>query len=335
MFMNLSTTYMGIPLKNPLMAAASPLSKDLDTMKKLQDKGISCVVTYSLFEEQITHDQKEMDHFLTQGTDSFAEAMNYFPEPDAFHNINAEEYLEHLRILKENLDIPVIGSLNGVSAGGWMDYAKQIEEAGADALELNIYYIPTDPRISAQQVEAMYLTDLATVKQAINIPVAMKLSPYFSAFANLAKKLDDNGADALVLFNRFYQPDIDIENLEVVPNLQFSSPYELRLPLRWIAILYNNVNASLAATSGIHSAADVAKAVMAGADVTMLASVLLEKGVDSADNIISELTQWMADHEYDSIEQMKGSMSYKNVAEPAAFERANYMKTLQSFDPFR
>ena len=333
--MDLKTNYMGMELENPLVAAASPLSKDLDMSKKLEDEGISAIVTYSLFEEQITHEQQELDYFLAQGAESFAEALSYFPEPEAYHNVNAEEYLEHIQKLKKHVNIPIIGSLNGVSAGGWMDYAKKIEEAGADALELNIYYIPTDPRITAQQVEAMYLTDLSTVKQAINIPVAMKLSPYFSAFSNLATKLDDNGADGLVLFNRFYQPDINIDNLEVEANLQFSSSHEIRLPLRWLAILYGRVKASLAATSGAHTAEDIIKFTMAGADIVMMASVLLSEGPESVSKIKNNMIKWMEEKEYTSLSQMKGSMSYKNVAEPAAFERANYMKTLQSLESFK
>ena len=328
--MDLKTNYMGIELDSPLVAAASPLSKDLDTSKKLEDEGVSAIVTYSLFEEQITHEQQELDYFLAQGAESFSEALSYFPEPDQYHNVNAEEYLEHISKLKKHVNIPVIGSLNGVSAGGWMEYAKKIEEAGADALELNIYYIPTDPRITAQQVEAMYLTDLTTVKQSVNIPVAMKLSPFFSAFSNLASKLDENGADALVIFNRFYQPDINIDTLEVEPNLNFSSSYEIRLPLRWLAILYGRVKASLAATSGAHTAEDIVKFTMAGADVVMMASVLLSEGPKAISRIKTDLIKWMEEKEYASLNQMKGSMSYKNVAEPAAFERANYMKTLQS-----
>ena len=321
---------MGLKLKNPLVPSASPLSSGIEKAKQLEDAGASAIVMYSLFEEQITHESEELDTFLMQGAESYAEAMGYFPEPEKFHNVEAEEYLEQVASLKQSLDIPIIGSLNGVSAGGWMKYAKKIEEAGADALELNIYYIPTDPAMTAATVEAMYIEDLKTVKEQVSIPVSVKLGPFFSAPANMAKKLDEAGADALVLFNRLYQPDIDLEELEVVNDLQFSTPYELRLPLRWLAILYGHLNASLAATTGIHSAQDVLKAVMAGADVTQMASVLLEKSPSYLGTILKDLQKWMEEHEYESIEQMKGSMSYKSIAQPAAYTRANYMKTLQS-----
>jgi dihydroorotate dehydrogenase (fumarate) len=328
--MDLTTKYLGLDLKNPLIAGASPLSNNVDNVKALEDKGAAAVVMYSLFEEQITHEAQALDTFLTQGTDSYAEALSYFPEPDQFHSLGAEDYLEKIAKLKKAVDIPVIGSLNGVSAGGWMKFAEQIQQAGADALELNIYYIPTDPFLTGAEVEKVYLDDLKTVRSHIDIPVAVKLSPYFSSFANMAVKLDDTGANGLVLFNRFYQPDIDLDELEVLPDLQFSTSYELRFPLRWIAILYGKVKASLAATTGIHEATDVLKAIMAGADAVQLASVLMKKGVKQVEVILKDLKQWMTEKEYNSIEQMKGSMSYKSIAEPAAYTRANYMKTLQS-----
>ncbi len=328
--MDLSTKYLGLNLKNPVVPSASPLSNNIDTVKKLEDAGAAAVVMYSLFEEQITHESNELDTFLTHGSESFSEALSYFPQPEEFNNLDAEEYLEQVARLKSAVDIPIIGSLNGVSPGGWMKYAKKIEEAGADALELNVYYIPTDPNMTSQQVEDIYLDNLKTVKNSVKIPVAIKLSPYFSAFANMASRLDKAGADGLVLFNRFYQPDIDLEALEVVPNLIFSTSHEMRLPLRWLAILHGKIKASLAATTGIHDAKDVLKMVMAGADVTMMASILLKDGVGEISKILTDLERWMEEHEYKSISQMKGSMSYKNVAEPAAYERANYMKTLQS-----
>ncbi|MBD3226110.1 MAG: dihydroorotate dehydrogenase-like protein [Caldithrix sp.] len=328
--MDLSTTYLGLKLKNPIVPSASPLSNSVDNVKRLEDNGAAAVVMYSLFEEQITHESKEIDAFLTQGTESFGEALSYFPEPDEFHNLESEDYLEQIRKLKDAVSIPIIGSLNGVSAGGWMKYAQKMEEAGADALELNIYYIPTDPSMSAEEVESMYLNDLKTVKEHVKIPVAIKLSPYFTSFANMAKKLDENGADGLVIFNRFYQPDIDLENLEVIPDIKFSTEYELRLPLRWLAILYGNVNADLAATTGIHTGYDVLKTMMTGADVAMMTSALLERGVDHVKRVLEEIRMWMDENEYVSIEQMKGSMSYKAIAEPSAYERANYMKALQS-----
>jgi dihydroorotate dehydrogenase (fumarate) len=328
--MDLTTTYMGLALKNPIVPSASPLSKDIGTIKALEDAGAAAIVMYSLFEEQITHEQNELDHFLTQGTESFQEALSYFPQQEEF-NLGPDAYLEHIRIAKAATDIPIIGSLNGVSAGGWIDYAKKIEQAGADALELNVYYIPTDPRYNAEEIEDIYLNDLRLIKSSVSIPVAMKLSPFFSAMFHMAQRLDEAGADALVLFNRFYQPDFDLEKLEVVPALHLSTSHELRLPLRWIAILHGHVEASLAATTGIHEAQDVLKALMAGADVAMMCSALLERGVPHLKKVLKDLTQWMEEKEYDSVTQMKGSMSQRNVAEPAAFERANYMKTLNTW----
>jgi dihydroorotate dehydrogenase (fumarate) len=330
--MDLTTTYLGLKLKNPLVLAASPLSSDIAKIKRLAELGASAVVMYSLFEEQINYEIEEIDHFLNYGTESFAESLSYFPEPEEFKNLHAEEYLNHISKLKQAVDIPVIGSLNGVSTGGWMDYARKIEEAGADALELNTYYVATDTALTAEKVENLYLENLKAVKKAIKIPVAMKLSPYFSAFANMASRLDGAGANGLVLFNRFYQPDIDLNTLEVVPNLNLSSSVELRLPLRWIAILHGKVKASLAATTGIHTAEDVIKMVMVGADVTMLASALLKKGIGHIHEILDGVKTWMEEHNYDSISSMKGSMSSKSIADPAAFERANYIKTLQSFE---
>jgi len=329
--MDLSTTYLGLRLKNPIVLAASPLSRKADEVKRAQDAGASAVVMYSLFEEQINHEKQELDHFLTQGTESFAEALSYFPEPSAFYNVDCEEYLKHISALKKSLSIPVIGSLNGISRGGWMRYAKHMQDAGADALELNIYYIATHTDLTGPKVEDMYIDALKAVKEAVTIPVAIKVGPFFSAFSNFAKRLDEAGADGLVLFNRFFGPDIDLENLAVEPQLMLSTPFEMRLPLRWIAILYGNIKASLAGTTGIRNAADVIKMVMAGADVCMLASVLLEHGTDHIKTILSDMQHWMAEHDYQSLTQMKGSMSYQSVAEPAAYERANYMKTLHSY----
>jgi dihydroorotate dehydrogenase (fumarate) len=287
---------------------------------------------YSLFEEQIEHETKELNHYTTYGTESFAEALSYFPEVGEY-NLGPDEYITMIRKAKQSLGIPVIGSLNGVSPGGWISYAKKIEEAGADALELNVYYIPTDPKRTGQDVENLYVDILKQVKQTVRIPVAMKLGPFFSAMANMAARLDDAGADALVLFNRFYQPDIDLETLEVKPNVILSTPQALRLPLRWIAILHGRVKANLAATSGIHNAEDVLKMLMAGADVTQMCSSLLRNGPHHIERVLADLTQWMQEHEYVSVRQMKGSMSQKSIADPAAFERANYMKALQSFRP--
>ena len=328
--MDLSTKYMGLKLKNPLVPSASPLSKSVDMVKRLEEAGASAVVVYSLFEEQITHEAGELDHYMSYGTESFAEALNYFPEAKEF-NLGPDEYLRHLNNLKSAVDIPVIGSLNGVSAGGWLKYAKLIEEAGADALELNVYYIPANIEKDGTVIEEIYVRDLIKIKKNLKIPVAMKLSPYFSSMPNMAKKLDEAGADALVLFNRFYQPDIDLADLEVVPNLELSSSFEMRLPLRWIAILYGRIKANLAASTGIHTHEDVIKMLMAGADITCLCSELLGNGINRISEILKDLEKWMVEREYESVEQMKGSMSQKSVADPAAFERANYMKALNNY----
>ncbi len=328
--MDIKTKYLGLELKNPIVPSASPLTEDKDVAKALEDAGAAALVVHSLFEEQITSDTEELDHFLSFGTESFAEATSYFPEPTEF-KLGPEEYLNHIATLKDTVEIPVIGSINGVSAGGWVKYAKEIEEAGADALELNIYYVPTSTELTGEEVENMYVETLKAVKENLEIPVAVKLGPFFSSMANMAKKLDDAGADALVLFNRFYQPDFDLENLEVIPNIQLSSNWELRLPLRWIAILYGKVKADLAATSGVQSHTDVLKVMMAGGKVAMIASELLRKGPGRISEILDDLKLWMEEHEYESIEQMQGSLSMRSVANPAAFERANYMKTLNSF----
>ncbi|HTY60074.1 MAG TPA: dihydroorotate dehydrogenase-like protein [Bacteroidota bacterium] len=328
--MNLTTKYLGLTLKNPIVPSAGPLSHTIDGMKRLEDAGASAIVMYSLFEEQIIHDAAELNHYLTQGTESFAEAITYFPEADDY-NLGPEEYVEHIRRAKAALGIPVIGSLNGVSTGGWVKFATKIEEAGADAIELNVYYIPTDPAMTGAAVEERYLEVLRAVKGSVKIPVAIKLSPFFSSMANMAQRLDKAGADGLVLFNRFYQPDFDLEALEVTPNVILSTPHALRLPLRWVAILHGNVKASIAATSGIHTTQDVLKMLMAGADVTMMCSALLKHGAGRITEVVAELTRWMEEHEYESVSQMKGSMSQKSVADPASFERANYMKALNSY----
>jgi len=330
--MNLTTTYMGLKLKNPLVPSASPLSESVDSIRSLEDAGASAVVLYSLFEEQIVEENEALDHFLSYGTESFAEALGYFPEMEDYRT-GPEEYLDLIRKAKAAVDIPVIGSLNGVSLGGWVDYARKIEEAGADALELNVYYLPTSIDMTGAEVEKMYVDIVKYIKKNVDIPVAVKLSPYFSAMGNMAKQLSDAGADALVLFNRFYQPDIDLENLEVVPRLVLSTSYEMRLPLRWTAILYGRIAADIAITSGVHIHEDVIKGLMAGAKVTMMASALLRNGAVRIGETLEAVKVWMDEHEYESVEQMQGSMSQKNVAEPAAFERANYMKVLQSWRP--
>jgi dihydroorotate dehydrogenase (fumarate) len=330
--MDLTTTYLGMKLRTPLVPSASPLSEEIDSIRRMEDAGASAVVLSSLFEEQILLDRYELHHHLTHGAESFAEALTYVPEPDEIR-LGAEDYLERIRKAKEAVAIPIIASLNGVSIGGWTDYANLIQEAGADALELNIYYIPTDPTLSGAEVEQTYLDILTMVKSLVTIPVAVKLSPFFSNLANMARRLDEAGADGLVLFNRFYQPDIDLDSLTVRPNVILSTPHALRLPLRWIAILYGRVRADLAATSGVHTAQDVVKMLMAGADVTMLCSVLLRHGVGHIRSIEQGLRQWMEDREYESVGQMRGSMSQIHCANPGEFERAQYVRALHSFKP--
>ncbi len=330
---DLTTTYLGLQLKNPLVASASPLSKKMDSVRRIEDAGAAALVMYSLFEEQITHDSQELDHYLERGTHSFAESLSYFPDLN-YLNLGTEPYLEHLHKIKQEVSIPVIGSLNGISSGGWVEYAHRIEQAGADALELNIYYLPTDPDITGAELEDDYVQLVRDVRAKVKLPIAVKLSPYFTALPNLAKRIVAAGADALVLFNRFYQPDFDLEELEVVPNLVLSTSHELRLPLRWIAILYGRIQADFALTSGVHTAQDVLKAMMAGANVAMMTSTLLENGVGRIMHILTDLQEWMEEHEYESIEQMRGSMSQQAVTEPAAFERANYIKALNTFDQY-
>ena len=330
--MNLTTTYLGLNLRTPLVPSASPLSEEIDDIKKMEDAGAPAVVLYSLFEEQLRQERAELVHHLEHGTESFAEALTYFPEPESF-NLGPEEYLKHIARAKQAVRIPVIASLNGSSVGGWTRYAKLIQQAGADALELNIYQIPTDTDGAPANVEQGYLEILGAVKSCVSIPVAVKLSAFFTNFAWMAKRLDDAGASGLVLFNRFYQPDIDLESLEVRPNILLSTPMAMRLPLRWIAILHGRLRASLAATSGIHRASDVLKMLMAGADVTMLCSVLLRHGIQQIRVIERELVAWMEEHEYESVAQLKGSLSQKNCPAPSSFERAQYMRAISSYHP--
>jgi len=327
---DLSTTYLGLNLKNPLVASASPLSKKLDRAKKLEEAGIAAIVMYSLFEEQIIHESLELDHYLNRGSESFAEALSYLPD-GGMYAIKPEKYLNQVAGLKKALKIPVIGSLNGVSKGGWTGYARKIEEAGADALELNLYFIPTDLDMKSNDIEDMQVELVAEVKSAIKIPLAVKISPFVTSIPNFAKRLVDAGADGLVLFNRFYQPDFDLDELEIVHSLDLSTSSDLRLPLRWISILHGKVEADFALTSGIHTHKDVLKAMMAGAKVAMTASNLLHYGEQAIGHVLSDLEAWMKEREYESIQQMQGSMSQKSVKEPAAFERANYMKVLGSF----
>ncbi len=330
--MSLATTYMGLNLTSPVVPSASPLSEEIGNLKRMEDAGAAAVVLHSLFEEQLVLEELELHHRTTQGTQMFQEALTYFPEPEEY-KLGPDEYLEHIRKAKEAVEIPIIASLNGSSIGGWTEYAKQMQDAGADALELNIYRIPTDPAVSGNEIEKTYLEILKAVKARVSIPVAVKLSPFFSNMASMAKQLDDAGADALVLFNRFYQPDIDLDELEVSPHILLSTPQALRLPMRWIAILYGRINADLAATSGIHWGRDVIKVIMAGASVAQVCSALLKNGIDHLRVILQAVHEWMEKNEYESIQQMKGSMSQVKCPDPAAFERAQYMRALTTYRP--
>jgi dihydroorotate dehydrogenase (fumarate) len=329
--MDLSTTYLGLKLRSPLVpSAAAPLTDDIGNIKRMEDHGAAAVVLYSLFEEQLRLERSELNYHLTHGTESFPEALTYFPEPAEFH-VGPEQYLKHIAKAKAAVNLPIIASLNGSTPGGWTDYAKKIQQAGADALELNIYSIPTDVDLTAAEVESEYVEIVKAVKSAITIPVAVKLSPFFTNFAHVAKRLVDAGANGLVLFNRFYQPDIDLETLEVTPNILFSTPMAMRLPLRWVAILHGRVPASLAATSGIHRAADVLKMLMVGADVTCLCSAIIRHGTSHIAAIESEMKTWMEQHEYESVQQLKGSLSQRKCDDPSAYERAQYMRAISSF----
>lgn len=329
--MDLTTTYLGLQLRSPLVVgAAAPLTEDIDNIKRIEDAGAAAVVLHSLFEEQLRQERYELHHHLTYGTESYAEALTYFPEPEIFH-VGSEEYLNHIQQAKRTVDIPIIASLNGSTLGGWIDYAQQIQQAGADALELNIYSVPTDLELTSIQIEQNYLDILRAVKAAVNIPVAVKLSPFFSNMANMAHQLTNAGADALVLFNRFYQPDINLEELEVKPHVLLSTPQAMRLPMRWIAILYSRIAADLAATGGIHKSTDVLKMLMAGAKITLLVSVLLRHGIEQMHEIEQGMRDWMTEHEYESVKQMQGSMSQLNCPDKSAFERAQYMKAIQTY----
>jgi dihydroorotate dehydrogenase (fumarate) len=328
--MDLSTTYLGLKLKNPLVPSASPLSEDLGNIRKMEDCGASALVLHSLFEEQIKGEADDVNLGLSQGAESYAEALSYFPEPAAF-KFGPDEYLEHIARVKQAVKIPVIASLNGASVGGWTDYAKQIQQAGADAIELNIYYIPTDPETPGDKVEQVYVDIVKAVKAVVTVPVAVKLNPYFSSLGHMAKRLDAAGANGLVLFNRFYQPDINLTTLEVEHTVLLSTAQARRLPLRWIAILYGRIKADLAATSGVHSAQDVLKMLMAGAKVTMFCSALMKHGIEHLKVVEREMQLWMQEHEYESVRQMQGSVSQLKCPDPSAFERAQYMKVLKTF----
>jgi len=328
---DLSTTYLGLKLKSPLAPSSSPLMQKIDNLKRMEEAGAAAVVLHSLFEEQIVRESEGLDASLEQSTYRFAEALTFFPDLQNY-NVGPDGYLEHIRKAKAAVSIPVIANLNGVSTGGWLKYAQKIQQAGADALELNMYYIAADPAQTSTQIEQMYIDLLRDIRAAVSLPIAVKLSLHFSAFANMAQRLDQAGANGLVLFNRFYQPDLDLENLKVVPNLELSTSDLLRVRLRWIALLYGRIKADLAVTGGVHTAEDVLKAMMAGAKIAMMTSALLRNGIDHIRVVRADLVKWMEEHEYVSIEQMQGSMSQKAVAQPAAFERANYMKVLQSYE---
>ncbi|NJK99004.1 MAG: dihydroorotate dehydrogenase-like protein [Spirulinaceae cyanobacterium RM2_2_10] len=331
--MDISTTYLGLDLRSPLIpSAAAPLSENIDTIKQLEDAGAAAIVLHSVFEEQLKQEQYELEHHLSYGTESFAEALTYFPEPETFH-VGPEVYLDHIREAKQAIDIPVIASLNGSSLGGWTHFAKLIQEAGADALELNIYSIPTDMHKTSAQVEQDYLDIATAVRSEVTIPVALKLSPFFSNMAYMAKRLDDLGINGLVLFNRFYQPDIDLEELIVRPNILLSSAQDMRLPMRWIAILYGRINADLASTSGVMHGRDVVKMLMSGAKATQVCSALLRHGIPYLQTLEAELKHWMEEHEYESVQLMQGSMSQINCPDESSFERVQYMKGIQSYQP--
>ncbi len=327
----LKTKYMGLEVSSPLVASSSALSKKLDHIKQMEDAGLGAVVLYSLFEEEIEHETLALNHFLVRGTDSFAEALTYFPDLGQY-NVGPEKYLQLINQAKEAVRIPVIGSLNGVTSGGWIKYAKLMQDAGADALELNMYFLPTDARLTAEELEKEQIELVSQVRKAIKIPLAVKLSPFYTSLPNFAHSLSQAGANTLVLFNRFYQPSLDIEELSVVPWLDLSTSADLLLPLRWIAILYERLPLQYALTSGVHSGQDAVKALMAGAQVAMTASALVQGGIGAAAGILAELENWMDEHEYQSVDQMRGALSQKSVAEPAAFERANYMKALTLYD---
>jgi dihydroorotate dehydrogenase (fumarate) len=328
---DLKTNYLGLNLKNPLLASASPLSKKLANIKKMEDAGIAGVVLYSLFEEEISRESIALDYFLSRETESFAEALTYFPDLDNY-NVGPDKYLELISRAKESTQIPIIGSLNGISNSGWVKYAKLIEQAGADALELNIYYVSTDLGMTATKLEEVNIELVKNIREEIKIPLAVKLSPFFTSFSNFASDLASAGVDGLVLFNRFYQPDIDITDMQVKPALQLSNSSDLLLPLRWIAILYKKVNSDLALTSGIHSGEDMVKALMAGATVVMSASEIIDKGIDRAKTMLREFSNWLDINEYESVTSLRGVLSQRSIAQPAAFERANYMKALTLFD---
>ncbi|HEV2351910.1 MAG TPA: dihydroorotate dehydrogenase-like protein [Terriglobia bacterium] len=327
---DLTTTYLGLTLKNPVVVSASPLQKDLGNIRQMEDCGAAAIVMHSLFEEQIDVEGRELNRYMEQGTESYAESLSYLPDMETY-NLGPEGYLEHLSRVKNSVGIPVIGSLNGVSRGGWTRYARMMEEAGADAIELNTYYLETDPKVTGAEVEQMYCDLVTELRASVKIPLAAKLSPMFSSMPNIARRLDQLGMNALVLFNRFYQPDFDLEKLEVVQSLVLSQSYELLPRLNWVAILFGHIAADLAVTGGVHSGIDVLKCMMAGARVAMTTSALLRNGINHISKILEETSLWMEEHEYVSIRQMQGSMARQSVSDASAFERVNYMHVLSSY----
>ena len=328
--MKLNTSYLGLSLRSPLVASASPLWENVDNIRRAEEAGAGAVVLFSLYEEQIRREREAVDHYISYGAESFAEAISYVPQPVQYH-VGPDAYLDLIRRAKAAVSIPVIASLNGATVGGWTRYARRMQEAGADALELNVYYIPTDPALSGAQVEDTYGEILTAVKAAVSIPVAIKLSPYFSNMAAMARRLDELGTDGLVLFNRFYQPDIDLETLEVRPNVLLSTPQDLRLPLTWIGILYGRLRADMAASSGAHTGADALKLLLCGATVVMMTSALLRHGPGHLRTVLDEMTGWMREREYESVDQLRGSVSQMHAEDPSAFERAQYMRALTTY----
>lgn len=329
---DLSTNYLGLELKNPLVPSSSPLSKHLDSARRLEDAGAAALVMHSLFEEKIEEEDERLARFFHQQSIGHGEAESFHPVPDSYMSYE-EKYLEHLASLKGALGIPVIASLNGTTDGGWVNYASELEKAGADALELNVYYIPASPNEDCCQVEQRYLDVLTAVREQVSIPIAMKLSPQFSSLVHFATRLEEAGANGLVLFNRFYQPDIDLESLEVTPQLELSNSEESLLRIRWLAILHGRLNCSLAITGGVHNARDVLKSLLAGADIAHMCSALLRRGPGHLAVVLRALEEWLEEREYESVTQLKGSVSQRTATDSAAFLRANYVNVLDSYQP--
>jgi dihydroorotate dehydrogenase (fumarate) len=332
--MDLTTRYLGLSLKSPLVAGASPLTGEVDNIRRLEDLGAGAVVLPSIFEEQIERDEQLIEHMGTIGVDSYPEALTYFPAA-ASYRIGPAHYLDVLHHAAAATDIPIVGSLNGITDHGWVNYAGQMEQAGAAALELNIYFIPADPDVPGHEVEQRYITILKAIKQAVKIPVAVKLSPYFSAMGHMATQLVEAGADGLVLFNRFYEPDIDLGELTLLPNLELSTSAEIRLPLLWIGVMSGRVRASLAASTGVESADEVIKYLLVGADVVMTSSALLRHGLDYMKVLLDGLKTWLAARDLDTLDRIRGRLSQRNITDPTAFARANYIRVLQGYQPDR